>query len=127
MARSNIIQIQVNLFTRKIGSISSTTAYGPKTACRPGDPSSNHVQGNVVCVVCCIFRLAYGCCALQTLVKIVFFSFFALKTQKSKKFAANFYKKQFFFSFHQNAGQLFYSQKISFFSQNPTFTYNKKP
>ena len=33
------------------------------------------------------------------------------KAEKSKKFAANFCKKQFFLSLHQNAGRLFYSQK----------------
>ena len=33
------------------------------------------------------------------------------KTKKSKKFVSNFSKKQVFLSLHQNAGQLFYSQK----------------
>ena len=32
--------------------------------------------------VCCIFRPAFGCCALQTLVEIVFFSVFAAKNLK---------------------------------------------
>ena len=41
---------------------------------------------------CCIFRSAFGCCALQTLVEIVFFCKKSLKK-------------------HQNACRLFYSQK----------------
>ena len=32
--------------------------------------------------------------------------------KKAKKFAAKFFKKQFFLTWHQNAGQVFYSQKI---------------
>ena len=39
--------------------------------------------------------------------------FLLQKAKKSKKFAANFCKKQVFLSLHQNAGRLFYSQKNS--------------
>ena len=46
--------------------------------------------------ICCIFRPAFGCCACQTLVKIVIFSIFCAKNIKSKKFAANFSKKTVF-------------------------------
>ena len=34
---------------------------------------------------CCIFRPAFGCCALQTLVEIVFFSVFAAKNLKKTR------------------------------------------
>ena len=71
--------------------------------------------------VCCIFRPPFGCCALQTQVKIVIFSVFNGKKLKSKKFAENFAKNMFFLSLHQNAGRLFYSQKIELFSLKNTF------
>ena len=77
---------------------------------------------------CCIFWPAFGCCALQPLVKIVIFSVFAAKNLKKarnfNKFAANFSKKHFF-KLQQNAGGLFYSQKMSFFSLKTRF-YPKK-
>ena len=48
---------------------------------------------------CCIFRLAFGCCPLQTLVEIVIFSIFNGKKQRKrarnlqKKFANNMFFK----------------------------------
>ena len=38
---------------------------------------------------CCIFRPAFGCCALQTLVKIVIFSIFCAKKARQQIFAKN--------------------------------------
>ena len=69
---------------------------------------------------CCIFRPAFECWALQTLVEIVIFSISA-KSKKSKKFAANFCKKHIFISLYQNAGRLFYSPKNEFFSLRTRF------
>ena len=49
--------------------------------------------------VCCIFQPAFGCCALQALVKIVIFSVFAAKNLKKER-NLNFNKKNsFFFKF----------------------------
>ena len=46
---------------------------------------------------CCIFRPAFGCCALQTLVEIVIFSFFsAKKLKKAINFQQIFAKNMFF-------------------------------
>ena len=66
-----------------------------------------------ICCICCIFRPAFGCCALQTLVKIVIFSVFYAKNLKKQEICSKFLKKQFFLSLHQNAGRLFYSKKMS--------------
>ena len=41
---------------------------------------------------CCLFRLAFGCCALQTLVKILIFSVFNdEKLKKGKNYFTTFY------------------------------------
>ena len=68
---------------------------------------SNNFIPNLMWVhICCIFRPAY---------------FVQKSFKKSKKFAAKFCPKHVFLSLHQNAGQLFYSQKMSFFSFRPAF------
>ena len=49
-------------------------------------------------VTCFIFRPGFGCCALQTLVQILFFNVFCakrLKRRKGKKFEAKFSKTNF--------------------------------
>ena len=61
--------------------------------------------------------LLYILTNVWVLVKIVIFSiFWAKKLKKSNKFARKFSKKHVFLSLHQNAGRLFYSQKIYLFS-----------
>ena len=66
-------------------------------------------------ITCCIFRPAFGCCALQTLVEMGIFSIFAAKNHKKQEFCSKFQQKTVFFAFHQNAGRLFYSQKNKLF------------
>ena len=79
---------------------------------------------------CYIFQPGFGCCTLQTLVKIVIFSIFsAKKLLKSKKFAANFCKKHVFFSLRQNADRQFYSpkeEKAHFFGNKAFWCQLKK-
>ena len=66
--------------------------------------------------ICCIFRPAFGCCALQKLVEIVIFRVFSAKNLKKVEICSKFLqKKKFLLSLHQNAGRLFYSQKWAFF------------
>ena len=49
------------------------------------------------CVACCIFRPAFGCCALQLLVEIVIFSVFnGKKPKKARNLQQNFTKNMFF-------------------------------
>ena len=72
--------------------------------------------------VCCIFQPAFGCCAPQMLVKKVIFSVF---THFFLKKARNFFKKHVFWSLHQNAGRLFYSQKNELFFSKNTFLHVK--
>ena len=48
------------------------------------------------CHLYCILRPAFGCCAFQTLVKIVILRILKAKSLKSKKFAAKFCKNTFF-------------------------------
>ena len=43
---------------------------------------------------CCIFRPALGCCALQTLVKIVIFSVFCAKKPKKQKICSKILQVQ---------------------------------
>ena len=61
-----------------------------------------------VCITdCCIFRPAFGCCALQTLVEIVIFNVFAAKNlKKARNLQQILAKDSFFFNLHQNAGRL---------------------
>ena len=65
---------------------------------------------------CCIFWPAFGCWALQTLVKICIFNG---KKLKNKKIAAKFNKKKTgYLSLHQNAGWVFYSQFFCMFDHS---------
>ena len=57
--------------------------------------------------VCCIFRPAFGCCALQTL---------------DKKFAANFSKKQFFLISSKRWLAILLPKKWAFSSKKQVFT-----
>ena len=45
-------------------------------------------------VICCMFRPAFGCCALQTLVKIVIFSIFTHFFLKKQEICCKFQEKQ---------------------------------
>ena len=64
--------------------------------------------GKVMHLGCCIFRPAFGCCALQTLVEIVIFSIFVAKNLKKQEICGKFQQKNsFFLSLHQNTGLLF--------------------
>ena len=58
--------------------------------------------------VCCIFRPAFGCCALQTLVKIVIFSIFSAKKLKKQDICSNFFCKK-------HAGRMFQPPKNELF------------
>ena len=53
----------------------------------------------VLTLKCCIFRPAFGCCALQTLVEIVIFSIFAAKNPKKARNLQQIYAKNSFFKF----------------------------
>ena len=57
-------------------------------------------------IACCIFRPSFGC---------GHFSVFCAKNLTKQEICSKFQQKTVFFSLHQNAGRLFYSQKISFF------------
>ena len=70
---------------------------------------------------CCILQLGFGCCAPQTLVEIVIFNVFVLKSWKKQKFDAKWCKKRGFLSLHQNNGWVFHSQTNSFFSKKNFF------
>ena len=70
------------------------------------------LQSNYSIHWCCIFQLAFGVLRTPNAGRKSHFQhFYSFFLEKSKKFAANFSKKQVFLSLHQNAGRLFYSQK----------------
>ena len=68
----------VNWFLYKI---SENGEVDCQPSCRPKKCHSFHIELSLN-ANCCIFRPAFGCCALQKLAKIVFFSFYAEKTLK---------------------------------------------
>ena len=68
-------------------------------------PSNSIISRNPKC---CIFQPAFGCCALQTMVKIVTFSLFCAKNlKKARNLQQISAKKSFFLHLHQNTGRLF--------------------
>ena len=75
---------------------------------------SHNLSVNMVVNICWIFWPAFGCCKLQMLVEICFFTFFALKMwqrKKSKKIELKL-KKKFFLSLHRSANWGFCAQKF---------------
>ena len=67
-------------------------------------------------LLCCIFRPAFGCCALQALVKLVILSAFCAKKLKNpQKFDAKSSKIKRFFEFAPKRWSTFYSPKNELF------------
>ena len=63
----------------------------------------------------CIFRPAFGSCALQMLVEMAILSIFCAKNLQKAKNLQQILAKNSFFNLHQNAGRLFYSPKNELF------------
>ena len=97
--------------------------YDNKKFCYPTARPSFHWSGfkvanqqkNKKCLL--IFWPAFGCCALQTIIKICFFNDFHAKSWKTNKMQENLSKilpKNVFYCLNTNVGQRFCSQKNMF-------------